>query len=40
MQLSKILSLILGAVFVALFFKSGNTNVLPLAAFFFTMAVV
>lgn len=40
MQLSQILFLILGSVSVAWFFKTENTKVLPLAAFFFTMAVV
>lgn len=40
MQLSQILFLILGAVSVAWFFKKDNYNALPLAAFFFTLAIV
>ena len=40
MQLSQILFLILGAVSVVWFFKTDNTNALPLSAFFFTLAVV
>lgn len=40
MHLSQILFLILGAVSVAWFFKKDNTNVIPLAAFFFTLAAV
>lgn len=40
MQLSKILFLILGAVSVALFFKTENTNALPLSAFFLTLAII
>lgn len=40
MQISQILFLIIGAVSMALFFKTENTNVLPIAAFFFTLAVV
>ena len=40
MQLSKILFLILGAVSVSWFFKTNNTKVLPISAFFFTLAIV
>lgn len=40
MKLSQILFLILGAVIVAWFFKTENTNYLPLAAFFFTLAII
>lgn len=40
MQLSQILFLILGAVSVAWFFKTENTNALPLSAFFFTLAII
>ena len=40
MQLAQIGFLLLGAVFVAVFFKTHNTNVLPLAAFFFTLGIV
>lgn len=40
MQLSQILFLIIGAVSVAWFFKTENNNAIPLAAFFFTLALV
>ena len=40
MQLAQIGFLLLGAVFVAVFFKTDNTNALPLAAFFFTIGIV
>lgn len=40
MQLSQIAFLILGVVSVAWFFKTDNTNALPLAAFFFTLSIV
>lgn len=40
MQLSQILFLILGAVSVAWFFKTENTNALPLTAFFVTLSII
>lgn len=40
MKLSQILFLIIGAVSVAWFFKTDNTKAIPLAAFFFTLAII
>lgn len=40
MQLAQIGFLLLEALFVAVFFKTDNTNALPLAAFFFTLGIV
>lgn len=40
MQLAQIGFLLLGAVFVVVFFKTDNTNALPPAAFFFILSIV